>query len=111
LWTSGKGTLVSDVVARGGFRNVAGDVAGYKAFSKEALLARAPDFYIAPGKPENKAKIVAELRADPALGALESVRRGQVLVIPGDNILRPGPRLKDGLAALQNAVWADAESR
>ena len=104
LWTAGQGTLVSDVVEQGQFRNVAADVSGYKAFSKEALLQRQPDIYITTGKPEDKARILSELKRDAALGALKCVQRGQVLVIPSDFLLRPGPRLRDGIRALQKAA-------
>ncbi len=103
LWTAGANTLISDVVERGHFKNVAADVAGYKAFSKEALLKRQPSLYIATGKAGQEARIVAELRRDPALGSLNCVRGGQVLVIPGDDLLRPGPRLSLGLGALRKA--------
>jgi iron complex transport system substrate-binding protein len=103
LWTAGQGTLVSDVVEQGQFKNVASDVAGYKAFSKEALLQRQPDVYIVTGKPQDKARIIGELKRDPALGALKCVQRGQVLVIPGDYLLRPGPRLKNGIRTLRDA--------
>ncbi len=104
LWTSGKNTLVSDVVEQGQFKNVASDVAGYKAFSKEALLQRQPDVYITTGEPKDKARILAELKSDAALGSLKCVQRGQVLVLPGDFLLRPGPRLRLGIQALKKVA-------
>lgn len=103
LWTAGAGTLISDVVERGLFKNVASDVQGYKAFSKEDLLKRQPDLYIATGKPGQEARIMADLRRDPALNGLRCVRAGQVLVIPDDDLLRAGPRLSLGIRALKEA--------
>ena len=110
LWTAGQNTLVSDVVARAGFRNVARDVAGYKAFSKEALLQRQPDFYIATGEPKDRARIVSDLKRDAALSGLKCVREGQVLVVPGSFLLRPGPRLQDGIKQIMAAHQAEARS-
>jgi len=104
LWTCGKGSLVSDAVERGGFENVASDVAGYKAFSKEALLKRQPQVYIATGDPKDRTRIVSQLQNDAALRGLRCVRDGQVLVIPEGLLLRPSPRLKNGIDLLMAAA-------
>jgi iron complex transport system substrate-binding protein len=103
LWTAGENTLLDDLLRLSGWNNSGGSVAGYKQFSRESLLARQPDAYVVTGDPARKASILAELRRDPALKALRAIQEGQVIVLPSDHILRPGPRLQNGVAALRKA--------
>ena len=99
LYTAGAGTLVSDVVEAGGFRNAA-KIKGYAPYNIESLLATAPDFYLAPTT-KSKAEKVRELQSSPTLSKLKCVQAGRVIVINGDLILRPGPRLRQGVLELQ----------
>jgi iron complex transport system substrate-binding protein len=101
LWTAGKSTLIASVLSAAGIGNVAGSVSGYKQFSTEALLAKEPTLYIvAQNKPDPK-RVLRELRQDDVLGKLQCVRKGNIIVLPADWLLRPGPRLQKGIAALQ----------
>lgn len=100
LWAAGRDTLIDDVMRRAGLSNAARSIKGYKQFSAERLLADAPDFYIVTDKPANRARVVAELKKHPVLGRLKCVRQNRVLVVDGDLVLRPGPRLSEGIAQL-----------
>jgi len=102
LWTAGSGTLVSDVAAHCGFSNVA-KVSGYKEFSMESLLALDPDVYIVPSD-EDAAKVLSALRNDAQLRNLKAIKNGNVIVIKSDLLLRPGPRLLEGIAQLRAAA-------
>ena len=98
LYTAGPNTLVGNVIEAAGFRNVA-QIKGYQPYNIESLLASAPDVYIATSdKP--KAQVIAELRRSPTLSKLGCVRKGRVIVMNGDLLLRPGPRLRQGIAQL-----------
>ena len=100
LYSAGPDTLVGNVVEAAGFRNVA-QIKGYQPYNIESLLAAPPDVYLATSdKP--KAQVVAELKKSPTLSKLKCVQTGRVIVLNGDLILRPGPRLKQGIAQLQN---------
>ena len=101
LWTAGNGTLLSDVARRAGFQNIAADVRGYKAYSLESLAARAPDVYIMTMAKPNAKVAIAELKKVPALGNLRAVQKGNVVVIDADFLLRPGPRLGEGIRQLR----------
>ncbi|HEX9996820.1 MAG TPA: helical backbone metal receptor [Abditibacterium sp.] len=98
LWTAGQNTLVSDVASHGGFKNVA-KVRGYQAFNLESLLALQPETYLVPSK-SSRAVVLRQLRASPTLSKLKCVKRGHVVVIHPDLLLRPGPRLMNGMALL-----------
>ena len=99
LYTAGPDTLVGNVLEAAGFRNAA-QVKGYQPYNVESLLAAAPDFYVVPSvKPP--AQVLRELRGSPALSKLDCVQKGRVIVVDGDLLLRPGPRLKLGLEKLK----------
>ena len=99
LYSAGPDTLVGNVIEAAGFSNAA-PIKGYQPMNIESLLANPPDVYLATSdKP--KTQIIAELQKSPTLSKLDCVRRGRVIVIDGDLILRPGPRLKQGIEVLQ----------
>ncbi len=98
LYSAGPDTLVGNVIEAAGFANAA-PIKGYQPMNIESLLTNPPDVYIVTSdKP--KAQIIAELRKSPTLSKLDCVRQGRVIVINGDLILRPGPRLKQGIMQL-----------
>ena len=101
LWTAGRGTLLSDVATRAGFQSIAAGISGYKAYSLEALAAHPPDVYIAPMEKPNLKSALLELRKLPGLNQLPAIKAGRVLVIDADLLLRPGPRLGQGIKQLR----------
>ena len=99
LYSAGPDTLVGNVIEAAGFGNAA-QIKGYQPYNIESLLAAPPDVYIVTSdKP--KAEVVAELRKSPTLSKLDCIRKGRVIVMEGDLILRPGPRLKQGIEKLR----------
>ncbi len=101
LYTAGENTLVGDALARAGYANAV-KIQGYQVVNIESLVAANPRYYIVPSK-QTRAQELKALRADPALSGLEAVRAGRVIVVNADWLLRPGPRLKLGIAALRAA--------
>ena len=101
LYTAGPDTLVGNVIEAAGFTNAA-PIKGYQPYNIESLLAAPPDVYIATSdKP--KAQVTRELRQSPTLSKLPCIQEGRVIVIKGDLLLRPGPRLKQGISRLKVA--------
>lgn len=100
LMVAGRDTLIDDVMRRAGLANAAREVRGYKQFSVEKLIAQAPDFYVLTVKPADRKRAVSELKRHPIFGRLACVRRNRILVVDGDLVLRPGPRLSEGIAQL-----------
>lgn len=102
LWSAGTGTLVGEVLRAGGFKNHAADLGlgGYGPFGLESLLARQPDFYLVTSRQPEKV-VLQDLRGTPVISKLKCVTKGSVLVVDGDLILRPGPRLLQGIEQLR----------
>ena len=98
LWTAGSGSFLDDLIARAGGVNIGRGVVGYGPFSKEQVLANAPDVVL------GDASVAAAFRADPLLRRLPAVLRGRVYALPSDLTSRPGPRLADGLVLVAQAL-------
>ena len=94
LMTAGAGTFVDDLVRRAGGRNIVGHIDGWPQISPETVISAHTDVIILTCF--NRAEVMArrEWRKVPA------VEEGRVFEIHPDLIVRPGPRLVDGLEAL-----------
>lgn len=101
LWTAGSGTLIDNQLELLGWKNIAHDVQGYKAFNAEVLLQRDPDFYIVAMENPDRQRALQELRNAPTLKNLTAIKNGQVIVVNADLVSRPGPRLPEGIEALR----------
>jgi len=106
LMTVGRETIIDDLITRAGGANVgAGAGKGFPQFSTEVLVERDPEVYIA----------VKGSQADPGAiarrdgyGSLTAVRDGHVYVIEDNILVRPGPRLLDGLEELARMIHPEA---
>ncbi len=100
LTVAGPDTLVGDLLAAAGARNVVPPGANrYPTWGIESLLPVDPDFIVLSPHtglpdPENVLSGWPELTA---------VREGRIISVDPDWVHRPGPRLKLGLRALANA--------
>ena len=101
-YIAGRGTLVADAARRAGYANIADELGidGYKQVNIEALLVHQPDVVIVPSK-KSSAQVLATLRANIGMSKLDCVRKGRVLVVDDDLLLRPNPRLLTGVKQLQ----------
>lgn len=93
LYVAGRGTFIDEMIRLAGGRNAA-DVNGFGVMSREALVSHAPDVVLcaagdAPGV--NK-------RFPPHC---------RIVVPPADILVRPGPRLGDGLLWLSRAMFPE----
>ena len=106
IWTCGRETFVDDVIWRAGGRNLARDRKDFHPISMETLLRRQPDIIvIADGQNRggHRASVEAFLRLPGAHG-LHAVRAGRLVTVPSDPLVRPGPRLVDGVEALARVL-------
>ncbi len=96
LWVAGPGTFVHEMLRIANARNVAHDARpGFVTFSKELAIKRSPDV------------IVVGVRSDAEylLNSAEwkntkAVKSRRVHIVNNDLLVRPGPRLVEGLRAL-----------
>lgn len=98
---AGRGTFIDEMVTLAGGKNILSDVAGsYPQIDPEAIVARDPRVVVVTieGDPE-------EFGRRPGFSRLTAVRRHAVHVINPDLLVRPSPRLEQGLALL--ARWIE----
>jgi len=102
LMTAGKGTLIDDLVTMAGGTNV-GDSAGpgFPAYSEEVLLQKDPEVYVAT---TGSMATPTQIGKRQGYDALRAVKDGRVYVIEDNLIVRPGPRLVDGLEQLAKMI-------
>lgn len=101
LYAAGPGTFIDDLIRRAHGTNVVKGASPFPIFSKEALLAADPDHYVvARGGVMGR----AGAKLAPPLDRLSAARRGNLHAIPADVLLRPTPRLADGLVLLARAL-------
>jgi iron complex transport system substrate-binding protein len=106
LMTTGKGTFIDDLITLAGGDNIAaGAGSGYLNFSNEVLFKDNPDVYIAPiGSQADPGQISKR----PGYDQLKAVVDKRVFTIADDVVVRPGPRLVQGLQQLARMFHPDA---
>ncbi|MGE5585910.1 MAG: ABC transporter substrate-binding protein [Bacillota bacterium] len=95
LMTAGPGTFVDELVSAAGGENIAHDAPSeWPQFSPETVIERDPEIIILTNF--NRAQALAR----PAWQRISAYRDGKVYEVHPDLLVRPGPRLVDGLEAL-----------
>ncbi|MGI8467761.1 MAG: ABC transporter substrate-binding protein [Pyrinomonadaceae bacterium] len=91
LFTIGKDSFITDLIARAGGASVTANVPeAYPKFSKETALALAPEAIILSDSPDN-------LEPNDVFKDSPAVKNGRVFKISADLLSRPSPRIVDAL--------------
>jgi iron complex transport system substrate-binding protein len=102
LTTVGPHTFIYDMLERAGCDPVTADATtDYPEWSVDDLVADGPQVYIVT--PES-AKSVAAVARRPGFSAIPAIEDGNVVLVDGDLVTRPGPRVIDGLQQLSEAL-------
>ncbi len=92
------GFIVQALEIAGGDNIAKGGVTAYPLYSREELLRRDPEVILVPGSSPGAVQELIDLY--PEWKKLRAVRNNRIYVIPPDLILRPGPRIGDGIEML-----------
>ncbi|MBI4704408.1 MAG: ABC transporter substrate-binding protein [Deltaproteobacteria bacterium] len=110
---AGPGGFPDELIRRAGARNVVDRGGAFPTVSIERLLVLDPDVVIdasdavrAPGSAERTAP--SPLASAPGWRELRAAREGRVRRLAADAVLRPGPRIAEGLAAVVRALHPGA---
>ncbi len=112
LMTAGPRTFIGRLIETAGGANIFGDVrTNYPRPSEEEILARAPDVILTASGAMNAAQgdaaaHRARIAYRPGWSQMPAVRTGRIRFLVEDQVLRPGPRLADGLEAMAAALEA-----
>lgn len=104
LTTVGPNTFIFDLLERAGCDPVTADAASdYPEWSVEDLVADGPAVYLATPESAKSPRAVAER---PGFEGIPAVADGAIVLVDGDLVTRPGPRVIEGLEQLATALHA-----
>ena len=102
LTTIGPDTFIADLLRRAGCDlTTAHAKSDYPTWSIERLIADPPDVYLATAESAKGPDAVA---GRPGFDAIPAVAAGAVALVDSDLVTRPGPRVIEGLEALEAAL-------
>jgi iron complex transport system substrate-binding protein len=102
---AGPGSFPDEMVRLANAENVVTTGAGYPTLGVERLMTLRPEMIVnasMTGTPGEQGDGIR--RDDPGWRELAAVREGRVVAIHDEAVLRPGPRIGDGLATLARAL-------
>lgn len=98
LYVAGSGTFTDDLFALTGARNAVG-AKGWPQYSQESLLANPPDIVLYPGTAVSRASVEKLFAASPPV-----LRRVLIVAVDDNRFTRPGPRVAEAAAALNEII-------
>lgn len=102
LWTAGSGTFINALISLAGGENIAGEVSGWTTFSLEVLIDSNPDIVVLGGADWGVS--AEEVASRTGWQELDAVKNGRIYAIDDDTLVRPGPRIAEGLELLAGLI-------
>lgn len=107
LITAGRNTFINDLINLAGGQSIsAEETTDYPQFSRETVVARAPEVIVASESHGHVLVDLDTLRRDFAV--TPAVRQNRIEVVTTDLIDRPGPRIVDGLEQMMRALHPES---
>ena len=108
LITVGRDSFIADALRRAGARSVVDATAEWPRISFEEILRLQPEFLVfANAHAADAQRDIDALRARPGWRELGAMRRGNIVVV-GDAINRPAPRMVDAIEELARAFHSES---
>jgi iron complex transport system substrate-binding protein len=106
LSVAGPSSFAEEMIRRAGGTNAVTEGGGYPTIGVEHVMTLDPDVVVNAAIAEAHGK--ERLNKDtPGWARVRAVVQGRVVPITDESVLRPGPRIGDGLAALARAIHPD----
>lgn len=103
---AGPHTFADEMVRRAGGENVVTDGTGYPTLGLERVMALDPDVVLNAAMGEAQAA-EAISKSAPGWSSVRAVKTGRVVSVTDEAVLRPGPRIADGLRVVARALHPD----
>jgi len=101
-WTAGNGTFIDAFITMVGGANIAAEVDGWTTFSLEVLVDANPDIVVLGGALWGVS--AKDVTSHPVWQDLDAVKNGKVFAIDDTPLVRPGPRIAEGLELLATLI-------
>ena len=111
IYAAGPGSFPGELLREAGAINLVDKGGAYPTLDLERLLALDPDVILDganDGHDGAGASRIAPPRSAPGWRDLRAVREGRVRSVNASTVLRPGPRIGQGLVAMARALHGDA---
>ena len=105
LWTVGNGTFIDAFITMAGGENIAGNLEGWPTYNLEDLVDSNPDVIVLGGA--NWGVSAEEVASRPIWQDLDAVKNGNIYAIDDTTLVRPGPRIANGLELLAGLIHPD----
>jgi iron complex transport system substrate-binding protein len=109
IYAAGPGSFADELLREAGGDNVVVAGGAYPTLGLEQLLRLDPDVILDGSGDTPGASRVAAKRDDPGWSKLRALRAGRVRALAASVVLRPGPRIAEGLAAVAKALHGEIE--
>ena len=104
---AGPSTFADEMLRRAGAVNAVSEGAGYPTLGMERVISLDPDVVINAAMAESHG--AERIAADsPGWSSVRAVKAGRVVGLDDEAVLRPGPRVADGLRTLAHAIHPNA---
>jgi iron complex transport system substrate-binding protein len=104
---AGPSSYLGDLLRQAGLRNAAEEAGEWPRVSFETLARWNPGLIVRPETRENADAFRKAFGANALWQLVPAAREGRVVVIPGNWLERPGPRLIDALETLAERIGAE----
>jgi iron complex transport system substrate-binding protein len=102
LWTVGNGTFIDDLITLAGGDNIAGNLEGWPTYNLEDLVNSNPNVIVLGGA--NWGVSADKVAILPIWQDLDAVKNGNIYAIDDTTLVRPGPRIANGLELLAGLI-------
>lgn len=110
LIAAGRNTFINDLINLAGGQSISGEeTTDYPQFSRETVVARAPEVIVASESHGHVLVDLDTLRRDFAV--TPAVRQNRIEIVTTDLIDRPGPRIVDGLEQMMRALHPESRKQ
>ena len=108
LSVAGPSSFADEMIRRAGGTNAMNEGGGYPTIGVERVMTLDPDLVVnaAMAEAHGQERISKDT---PGWGRVRAVATGHVVGITDESVLRPGPRVGDGLATLARALHPEVE--
>ncbi len=104
-WTAGKNTFINKLIMKAGGNNIADDLKGYKKISKSTVIEEDPDLIITT---KHCYTSLDELKNKTGWKELTAIQEDKFYTLTENKLVRPGPRIIDGLEEVAQVIHPDA---
>ncbi|HEY4623621.1 MAG TPA: ABC transporter substrate-binding protein [Solibacillus sp.] len=105
IWTTGNNTFQQEIMNTAGVENIFVDQESWLSVTEEDVIARNPEVIITPATYMENA--VDEILARAGWDQIQAVSNKAVVLVDGDVMSRPGPRIGEAVEIMAEAVYPE----